>query len=66
LIYATSSLFINVMFICISLVVGLTYFDSRMTSHEMTAKVNSRADVFVVVEKITLVYMYAFLAEEQY
>ena len=50
----------------ISLIVSLTYFESKSSSHEISARVNSRADTMVIVMKFLLIYIYAFLYKEEY
>lgn len=50
----------------ISLVVSLTYFESRSTSNDLAAKVTARADVFIVIMKTILLYLFAFLARQTY
>ncbi len=66
IIHAAFALVVSVIFIIISIVVALTYFDSQSTSHDISARVNSRADVFFIGMKIILIYVYAFLGKEQY
>jgi hypothetical protein len=63
IIHATFALVVSFIFIIISLVVALTYFDSQSTSHDISARVNSRSDVFFIGLKITLIYLYAFLGK---
>ena len=46
--------------------VSLTYFESRSTSNDLAAKVTSRADVFIVAMKTILLYLFAFLANQEY
>ena len=45
---------------------SLTYFESRSTSNDLAAKVTSRADVFIVVMKTLLLYLYAFFDQQVY
>ena len=66
LIHATLSIIVSVIFIMISIVVALTYFDSQSTSHDISARVNSRADVFTIALKIILTYLYVFFGREEY
>jgi fumarate reductase subunit D len=66
IIHATFALVIAFVFIIISLIVILTYFDSQSTSHDISARVNSRAEVFVIFTKIVLIYFFVFLADTQY
>lgn len=50
----------------ISLIVSLTYFESKGASHDISARVNSRADTFIIFLKIVLIYLYAFLVSTSY
>ena len=66
IIHAVFAILISVIFVVISMVVSLTYFESRSTSNDLAAKVTARADIFVVVMKTILLYVYAFLAAPVY
>jgi len=66
IIHACFAIIVSIIFILISLVVSLTYFESRSTSNDLAAKVTSRADVFIVVMKTILLYIFAFLARDSY
>jgi hypothetical protein len=66
IIHAAFAIIVSVIFIVISMVVSLTYFESRSTSNDLAAKVTARADVFVVIMKTILLYLFAFLAKAQY
>ena len=48
IIHATFSIVVSSIFIIISLIVSLTYFESKSASHDISARVNSRADVFLI------------------
>lgn len=61
IIHGTFAIGISLIFICISLIVSLTYFDSQSTSHNISARVNSRSEVFYIIVKIILIYVYAFV-----
>jgi len=66
IIHATFSIVVSSVFIIISLVVALTYFESKSASHDISARVNSRADVFIILMKIILIYIFAFLPYPEY
>lgn len=66
IIHAVFAIIVSVIFILISFVVALTYFESRCTSSDLAAKVTSKAEVFIVVMKTILLYIFAFLAKETY
>lgn len=66
IIHASFAIVISIIFIMISTVVSLTYFESRSTSNDLAAKVTSRADVFIVIMKTILLYIFSFLAYQQY
>jgi hypothetical protein len=50
----------------IAFVVSLTYFESRSTSNDLAAKVTSRADVYIVIMKTILLYVFSFLVKPQF
>ena len=64
--FVTVLFIVSIIFIVISGVVSLTYFESRSTSNDLAAKVTSRADVFIVAMKTILLYLFAFLANQEY
>jgi len=66
IIHAAFAIVISIIFIVISGVVAMTYFESRSTSNDLVAKVTSRADIFIVIMKTILMYLFAFLASETY
>jgi len=66
IIHACFAIIVSIIFIIISLVVSMTYFESRSTSNDLAAKVSARADVFIVVMKTILLYIFAFLVRQQY
>jgi len=66
IIHATFAILVSIIFIVIAHVVSLTYFESRSTSNDLAAKVTSRADVFIVIMKTILLYLFAFLAKERF
>lgn len=66
IIHASFAIIISIIFILIALVVSLTYFESRSTSNDLAAKVTSRADVFIVVMKTILLYVFSFLVRKQF
>ena len=66
IIHACFAIVISIIFILIAFVVSLTYFESRSTSNDLTAKVTSRADVYIVIMKTILLYMFSFLVRVQF
>jgi hypothetical protein len=66
IIHASFSIVVSFIFIVIAIIVSLTYFESKGASHDISARVNSRADVFIILMKITLIYLFAFLARKEY
>jgi hypothetical protein len=53
-----------IVFVSISMVVALNYFESRISSDDPTARSNSRADVVFIVNKILLQTTFAFVPKE--
>jgi hypothetical protein len=66
IIHACFAIIVSIIFILIAIVVSLTYFESRSTSNDLAAKVTSRADVFIVVMKTILLYVFSFLVKKQF
>ena len=66
IIHATFSFVVSFIFMIICIIVSLTYFDSQSASHDITSRVNSRADVFLISLKIILTYMWVFLGTPPY
>lgn len=66
IIHATFSIVVSFIFIIISMIVALTYFESKSSSHDISARVNSRSDVFIILMKISLIYIFAFLLDKSY
>ena len=64
IIHAVFAIIISIIFILIAFVVSMTYFESRSTSNDLAAKVTSRADVFIVIMKTILLYIFAFLVKQ--
>ena len=66
IIHACFAIIVSIIFILIAIVVSLTYFESRSTSNDLAAKVTSRADVFIVIMKTILLYVFSFLVKKQF
>lgn len=54
LIHTIISVLFNIIFVLISLIVALNYYESRISSDKKEARSNSRADVFFIINKIAL------------
>lgn len=59
--HALFAITIGTVYIVISTVVALIYFENRMTSDNQTARQNSRGDVAFILNKIILQTAYTFL-----
>jgi len=66
ILHATFALLVSSIFIIISTVVAFTYYDSSSLSNDPSARVNSRADVFILITKIILNYIFTFFGKPQY
>ena len=66
LVHASFAIIVASIFIAICLIVSLTFFDSNSNSHDISSRINSRADLFVIVMKIILTLMYQFFASTDY
>ena len=60
---AVSVLF-NIIFMTISLIVVLNYFESRISSKSRLARANSKAEFWFVINKITLQIIFAFFSSD--
>jgi hypothetical protein len=61
LIHGINSVFILTVFVIISSVVALTYYEIRMTTENKLARINSRGDVIYILNKVILLFSFAFL-----
>ena len=61
IIHSTLAITVSLIFIALCLIVALTFYDSNNNSHDISARINSRAVVFVVVMKLILTLMYQFM-----
>lgn len=66
LLHTAFAVVVSIIFIAISIVVAMTYFDSQSTSNDPTARVNSKGELFYIYEKIVLTYIYAFVNGQDY
>ena len=64
ILHGVIALIIIVVFVSISLIVALNYFESRISSSDPTARSNSRADVVFIINKIMLQTTFAFVPDE--
>ncbi len=66
ILHSSFALLVSSLFMMVSIVVALTYYDSQSTSNDPSARVNSRSDVFELILKIILNYLFTFFGFEQY
>jgi hypothetical protein len=66
IIHTAFAIAVSIVFIVICIIVTLTYFDNSITSTDIGAKVNARAESFVIILKIILNYLYTFFATKEY
>ena len=66
ILHATFAILISAIFIVISMVVALTYYESKSKSNDPSARQNSRADIFVLSVKIILNYLFTFFTKDEY
>lgn len=64
LLHTIVSVVFNLIFVLISLIVALNYYESRISSKNKQARANSRADVSFIVNKIALQIFFSFFSEE--
>jgi len=61
IIHGAIAVLISLVFILICLVISLTFFRSTNKSNNAAARSHSRVDVFILLMKLVLTYMYLFL-----
>ena len=66
IIHAAFSIVISLIFIGISLIVSLTFYESNGYIGDISAKVNARADFYLIIMQIILSYLYAFFHEPRF
>ena len=62
-IHAFFSLLISFLFVGISLVVQMTYYETKYSISNITAKSNSKSEVFVLFSKIIILICFIFFEE---
>lgn len=66
IIHSTISIVVSFLFMIICLIVALTYFDASSSSKEYSARVNARADLYVVCMKIAGTYIFLLIGAPEY
>jgi hypothetical protein len=63
-IHVIFSVIVSVLFVFICLIVQLTYYETKSSTQNQTAKRSSRSDVFMLICKIITVLVFGFLSGE--
>ena len=63
IIHGTFAILTLIVFLGLSLIISLTYFKPMGSPNDASTKINSRADTFVLIEKIIIAFTFTFLFE---
>lgn len=63
-IHAIFAIIVSVCFIIICIIVQMTYFETKTSTHNHSAKSNSNSDVFMLIAKILILWVFGFFASE--
>lgn len=59
-VHATLAILVSVAFVIICIVVSITYYESKTSHNNHSARINSRAGVFLLVSKIISILLFGF------
>ena len=66
IIHAVAAILVSILFIIISIIVCLTYYESRTTTNDPSARTNSRTDTFHMIDKILCIALFTFCNQVSY
>lgn len=66
IIHAAFAILTLQVFLGLSMIISLTYYKPMGSANDVSTKINSRADTFVLTEKIALTCVFAFLHDSSY
>ena len=66
ILHASFSILVSTIFINISLVVGFTYYETKSTSNDPSARTNSRVDMMSILQKIICIVLFTFFQTDEY
>ncbi len=59
-VHATFAILVIVAFVIICIVVSITYYESNTSNHNHSARIHSRAHVFLLISKIISILLFGF------
>lgn len=59
-IHAVFAIILSIGFIIICIIVEMTYFETKSSTHNHSAKSNSKSDVFMLISKIIIILIFGF------
>jgi len=62
-IHAIFSIIVSIFFVIVCLFIVMTYFETKSSTHNQSAKANSKADVFVLISKVLILLLFNFFEE---
>ena len=62
-IHAIFSIIVSLCFIVICIIVQMTYFETKTSTHNHSAKSNSKSDVLMLISKIIILLVFGFFGE---
>lgn len=65
-IHAIFSIIVSICFIIICFIVQMTYFETKSSTNNHSAKSNSKSDVLMLFSKIIILLIFGFFGEESY
>jgi len=66
ILYSASAIIVSSVFLVISIIVAMTYFDIGWDDDNPTSKISSDVDVFQIYSKIICMFVFTFFADESY
>jgi glucose uptake protein GlcU len=63
-VHATLAILVSVAFVIICIVVSITYYESKTSHNNHSARIHSRADVFLLISKIISILLFAFFNQD--
>lgn len=65
-VHSILAILVSVAFVIICIVVSITYYESKTSQGNHSARLNSRADVFLLISKIISILLFAFFIQVRF
>ena len=62
-IHAIISILVSIFFVVICIIIQITFFDTKSSINNPSAKANSKSDVFMLINKVLTLLLFEFLEE---